>query len=82
MRAEAAGAGTYKSPWGTHPKIQIVTVEELLGGARIEMPPRGATVTFKKDDKYVEEAPPNEVLFEAEEQAEAEGEDAATEDPS
>jgi hypothetical protein len=30
MRTEAADAGFYQSPWGRHPRIQILTVEELL----------------------------------------------------
>ncbi len=32
MKAEAATAGTYTSPWDnkTYPKVQILTVEELL----------------------------------------------------
>jgi len=49
MRAEAADAGSYESPWGKHPKIQLLTVSELLKGARIDMPPAtGVNVTFKK----------------------------------
>ena len=40
MRTEAATAGFYDSPWGTrHPRLQILTVAELLKGARIDMPP-------------------------------------------
>ncbi len=49
MRSEAAGAGFYKSPWGSHPRIQLLTVGELLKGARIDYPPaRQVNVTFKK----------------------------------
>ena len=49
MRAEAADAGSYESPCGKHPKIQLLTVSELLKGARIDMPPAtGVNVTFKK----------------------------------
>ncbi len=52
MRTEAASAGFYMSPWGTHPKIQIVTVGELLDGRRIDMPPiRQTSVTYKKAPK-------------------------------
>ena len=32
MRKEAASAGFYTSPWGTHARIQLVTVEDLLTG--------------------------------------------------
>ena len=49
MRAEAADAGSYESPWGKHAKIQLLTVSELLRGVRIDMPPAtGVNVTFKK----------------------------------
>lgn len=40
MRTEAASAGFYVSPWGSHPRLQIVTVGELLAGGRIDMPTR------------------------------------------
>jgi DNA modification methylase len=45
MRTEAASAGFYKSPWGQHPKIQLLTVAELLAGKRIDMPAGGAHMT-------------------------------------
>ena len=49
MRSEAAGAGFYKSPWGQHPRLQILTIAELLEGKRIDYPPsRQVNVTFKK----------------------------------
>jgi len=50
MRTESAGAGFYDSPWGTrHPKLQILTVSELLEGKGIDMPPiRQVNRTFKK----------------------------------
>ena len=32
MRQEAASAGFYTSPWGQHPRIQLLTVAELLAG--------------------------------------------------
>jgi len=55
MRTEAASAGFYKSPWGQHPKLQILTVGELLAGNRIDMPPiRQTDVTYKRAPK----APP------------------------
>lgn len=46
MRAWAAGAGFYESPWGRHPRIQLVTVRELLAGKEIDYPP--SNVTFKQ----------------------------------
>lgn len=54
MRAEAASAGTYHSPgWERdYPVIQILTIEDLLGGRRIEYPPsRHTNVTFRKAPK-------------------------------
>lgn len=55
MIAEAASAGFYESAlWGRkYPRLQILTVEELLGGKGIEMP----TVhgTFKQAERIREE---------------------------
>jgi DNA modification methylase len=52
MRTEAAGAGFYKSPWGKHPVLQILTVEELLKGKTIDYPDvPGVNVTFKRAPK-------------------------------
>jgi DNA modification methylase len=50
MRQEAASAGFYTSAWGspgtTHPRIQILTIKELLEGGRIDYPAfRGFNVT-------------------------------------
>ncbi len=47
MRREAASAGFYKSPWGNHPCIQLLTIEELLGGKGVDYP-QAADVTFKR----------------------------------
>jgi DNA modification methylase len=57
MRTEAASAGFYKSPWQKkpYPKIQILTIEELLKGKRIDCPPLGqVNVTFKRAAKVKE----------------------------
>ena len=52
MRAEAAGGGFYDSPWRTrHPKLQILTIEELLAGKKINFPPSRNLRTFKKAPK-------------------------------
>jgi DNA modification methylase len=54
MRTEAAGAGFYHSPgWNTdHPRLQMLTVAELLTGKGIDMPPLGqVNVTFKRAPK-------------------------------
>lgn len=49
METEAAAAGFYESPgWGTaHPRIQLLTVGDLLDGrARVDMPP--SEMTFRQ----------------------------------
>lgn len=55
MRQEAISAGYYHSTgWERdHPRIQILTVEELLHGARIDMPPQHGTF---KDAQRVRQA--------------------------
>ena len=47
MRREAASSGFYESPWGKHPRIQLLTIEDLLGGKSVDYP-LVADVTFKK----------------------------------
>jgi DNA modification methylase len=51
MRKEAASAGFYTSPWGKHPRIQMVTIEDLLTGKTIDRPPLQASVTFRRAPK-------------------------------
>ncbi|MEW5981312.1 MAG: DNA methyltransferase [Acidobacteriota bacterium] len=51
MRKEAAGAGFYRSPWGRHPRLQILTIEDLLTGRVISRPPQQTSVTFKRAPK-------------------------------
>jgi site-specific DNA-methyltransferase (adenine-specific) len=52
MRAEAAAAGFYESPWGKHPRLQILTIAELLSGARVNGPPSSQVDrTFRKAPK-------------------------------
>ena len=51
MTTEAVSAGFYHSP-GWHqdyPRIQILTIEELLHGAEVKMPPQFGT--FKQAQK-------------------------------
>jgi DNA modification methylase len=54
MRREAADTGFYRSP-GYHkdyPRLQLLTIAELLAGGGIDMPPpRQTNVTFKKAPK-------------------------------
>ena len=52
MRTEAESAGFYESPWGKHPRLQILTIAELLGGKKIDYPlAQGVNVTFEKAPK-------------------------------
>lgn len=52
MKVEAATAGFYASPWGTkHPRLQILTVGELLEGGKLDMPPSRDLRTFRKAPK-------------------------------
>jgi DNA modification methylase len=49
MRAEAAGAGVYESPLGSrHPQVQILTIEELLDGRKIDLPSQAVNQTYEK----------------------------------
>lgn len=51
MREEAASAGLYEGAWGQrYPRLQLLTVDDLLSGKRIEMPDvhLGADITHKK----------------------------------
>ncbi len=54
MRVEASSAGFYDSSWGTrHPRLQVLTIAELLDGRLIDMPASRGNVTFKKADRLV-----------------------------
>lgn len=66
MRSEAAGAGFYDSPWGSrHPRLQIITIVELLSGRGINYPPsKQVNVTFKKASKgKINNNPDNTLKF-------------------
>lgn len=59
MRKEAAAAGFYASPWGTgHPRVQLLTIAELLAGKPVDYPPTRANLTLKKAPRA--EGPGNE----------------------
>ena len=64
MKAEAASAGVYKSPWGDFPKLQIITVGELLEGKQIKRPyltQGNATFTAARKSKRSPVAEPLEL---------------------
>jgi len=62
MLAEAVSVGFYHSPgWERdYPRLQILTIEDLLHGAEVKMPP--ATITFKQAEK-VQVAEPEQPLL-------------------
>ena len=52
MKTEAVKAGFYKAPFPINkdfPRLQILTIEELLSGAEVKMPP--SSITFKQAEK-------------------------------
>lgn len=53
MAADAVAAGFYTSPWNNKPyrKIQILTIEDLLNGKQVDLPPTQDHRTFKKAPK-------------------------------
>lgn len=56
MREEAAAAGFYEPkllPGKLYPKIQILTIEEILNGKKIEYPRVAPEVTFKKANRII-----------------------------
>jgi SAM-dependent methyltransferase len=65
MRTEAASAGFYKSPWGNHPRLQILTVAELLEGRQIDYPHPAGNLTFKRAPKAETPLPEQLELTEA-----------------
>lgn len=57
MRREAATGDAYRSNWGDHPRIQLLTVGELLEGKTINRPPDLQTsATFRKAPKAQQKA--------------------------
>jgi len=62
MRTEAASAGFYTSLWGSHPRIQLRTVADLLAGTGIEYPPTRADATFKKAPRATYDEPTDREL--------------------
>jgi site-specific DNA-methyltransferase (adenine-specific) len=63
MVTEAATAGFYRSPgWNQdYPKTQIVTIEQLLKGTAVNIPP--AQMTFKQAQRVKESGPQQRSLF-------------------
>lgn len=70
MHSEAAAAGFYRSgsegvgSWGKHARLQLITVEDLLNGGRIDMPPMSGSLTFRKGPRMERRMPTTLPLFE------------------
>jgi hypothetical protein len=69
MREEAASAGLYRSgsegigSWGQHPRLQLLTIEELLAEHRIDMPPLTGNLSFPRAPRVEHQRPTTEPLF-------------------
>jgi DNA modification methylase len=64
MRAEAASAGFYESRWGNHPRVQIITVGDILDGRQIDYPrTAGMNQTFKKAPRARKKESESKSLF-------------------
>jgi hypothetical protein len=63
MREEAAAAGIFETPWGKHPRIQLLTVGELLEGKGINYPrTSGSNVTLKPAPQHQEDTTTTDLL--------------------
>jgi site-specific DNA-methyltransferase (adenine-specific) len=51
MNKEAVSAGFYSSQWGNFPRLQILTVEDLLTGKATALYPRLNAATFKRAER-------------------------------
>ena len=62
MISEAVGKGFYHSEgWNRdYPRLQILTIEELLEGKQIEMPQ--SSITFKQAEKMLPSSPDQNML--------------------
>ncbi|GAI08977.1 unnamed protein product, partial [marine sediment metagenome] len=64
MKTGAVSSGYYRSPLGhNYPKIQILTIKELLEGKKIDYPvrARGIDATFRKAERYGQEGQQKEM---------------------
>ena len=64
MKTEAVSAGFYDSPWGgSYPRLQILTVAQLLAGEAIKYPHvEGMDATFKRAPKAAKAEAPHPEL--------------------
>ncbi len=64
MIKEAVSAGFYESQhYGKFPKLQILTIEEILNGAKLQYPQTGASGTFKRAERQSKSRTEQDGLF-------------------
>lgn len=64
MRQDAASMGFYDSPWGKHPRLQLLTVAELLEGKAIDYPrTAGVNQTYKQAPRQVRKVAEQQDVF-------------------
>lgn len=64
MKSEAADGGFYNAPGlgpMKHPRLQLLTIEQLLGGAKVDFPGFSQNLTFKAAPKVKEETHQNQL---------------------
>jgi site-specific DNA-methyltransferase (adenine-specific) len=62
MRSEAASGDFYQAPWGKrYPRLQILTIADLLAGKTVAIPREN--VTFKKAPKARSSKPRSSLLL-------------------
>lgn len=67
MRKFAAAAGFYQTPWGRHPRLQLLTISELLSGKRVDLPATtGVIATYQEAPRPRKVAERPRDLFDAE----------------
>lgn len=64
MRQEAAGAGFHESPWGKHPRLQLLTVGDILDGRGLDYPrTAGTNITYKQAPRATKKVAETPDLF-------------------
>jgi hypothetical protein len=64
MLTEAVAAGFYKSEfYGTYPKLQILTIEEILSGKSLQYPYFLGSATFKRAERQTKSRTEQTGLF-------------------
>ncbi len=61
MRVEATATGFYETLWGRHPRIQILTIAELLDAKRPDMPLIDVAAAFRPAPKESREGEQHEL---------------------